>query len=174
MERLFGKSRRQCAYQAIDLFTRLSFSLIYHERAPRNTVDFLKRARKFFPFPVETFQFDNGTEFAYDLRPEVKKIHPAQAHLDRAGIGRAFSPVATPRMNGAVERLRRTWRREMERRRRWKKPSRMRKDDRRWLKHYDEERPRSGIGDIAPIDKLRSFTTDSTLTPDYSQCYFTV
>lgn len=174
LPRLFGKTHRQYAYQAIDLFSRTSFSLIYPECTPAATVDFLKRAIKFFPFKIETFQFDHGTENTYDLRPDIKKPHPVHTFLDRVGIARAFSPVATPRMNGCVERLHRTWRQEMERWHKWKKPSQMHKDNLRWLKYYNEARPHSGIGEVSPIDKLRSFTTDSTLTPDYSQCYFTV
>jgi len=174
MDKLFGKTHRQYAYQAVDLFSRTALSRIYPECTPENTVDFLKRAIKFFPFKVETFQFDNGTEFTYDLRPDIKKPHPVAVFLERAGINRVFSPVATPRMNGCVERLHRTWRQEVERWHKWKKPSQMHKDNLRWLKYYNEERPHSGIGEIPPIDKLRSFTTDPTLTPDYSQCYFTV
>ena len=174
LPRLFGKAHRQYAYQAIDLFTRTAFSIIYPECTPANTVDFLKRTIKFFPFKIETFQFDHGTENTYDLRPDIKKPHPVQVFLDRHGIASAFSTVATPRMNGCVERLHRTWRQEMERLHKWKKPSQMHRDNQRWLKYYNEQRPHSGIGEIPPIDKLRSFTTDSTITPDYSQCYFTV
>jgi putative transposase len=174
MNKLFGKTHRQYCYQTIDLCTRLSFSLIYPECTPQNTVDFLRRARRFFPFKIETFQFDNGTEFTYDLWPNVKKVHPVQRYLDKAGIRRVFSPVATPRMNGAVERLHRTWRQELERWHKWKKPSQMHQDNQRWLMCYNEKRPHSGIGDLSPIQKLRSFHGYENATLNYSQCYFTV
>jgi transposase InsO family protein len=97
-----------------------------------------------------------------------------QRYLDKAGIRRVFSPVATPRMNGAVERLHRTWRQELERWHKWKKPSQMHQDNQRWLMCYNEKRPHSGIGDLSPIQKLRSFHGYENATLNYSQCYFTV
>ena len=35
------------------------------EHAPENSVDFLQRVIAYFPFPIETIQTDNGTEFTY-------------------------------------------------------------------------------------------------------------
>lgn len=164
---LFGKTHRQYCYQAVDLFTRVSFSLIYPECTPENTVDFLKRAIAFFPFRVESFQFDHGTENTYDLRPDVRKTHPVEAFLDAVGIGRKYSPVATPRMNGCVERLHRTWREEVERHHRWKTPSAMHRDNRKWLKYYNEDRPHFGIKAMTPIQKLRSSAGYENATLNY-------
>lgn len=174
MPKLFGKSHRQYAYQAIDLFSRVAVSAIYPECTPENTVDFLRRATSFFPFPVEAFQFDNGVEFTYDLRPDIRKTHPVQTFLESRGIGRLFSPVATPRMNGCVERLHRTWRQEVERWHRWKTPGRMHRDNAKWLKYYNEDRPHFGIGAQTPLQKLRSIEQYRNAELDYSKCYFTV
>lgn len=156
LPKLFKKAHRQYCYQAIDLFTRISFSWIYPECTPENTVDFLKKCMAFFPFKIEAFQFDHGTENTYDLRPDITKIHPVAAFLDPLGIGRKYSPVATPRMNGAVERLHRTWREEVERHHRWKNPAAMHKDNRKWLRYYNEERPHFGIKAMTPLQRLRT------------------
>lgn len=171
---LFGKSHRQYVYQAIDLYTRMAFSFIYPECTPANTVDFLKRCLAFFPFRVAVFQFDHGTENTYDLRPDITAPHPAQVFLDTQKIRYVYSPVATPRMNGCVERLHQTWRQEVQRWHRWKQPGAMHRDNRRWVQYYNECRPHSGIGDLSPLEKLRSFTTYRDAILNYSRCYLTV
>ena len=44
----------------------------YEEHAPENSVDFLQRVIAYFPFPIETKQTGNGTEFTYRyIREEV-------------------------------------------------------------------------------------------------------
>lgn len=171
LPRLFGKSHRQYAFQAIDLFTRMAFSAIYGDCTPENTVDFLKRCAAFFPFRVETFQFDHGTENTYDLRPDIKAVHPVERHLASVGTKATFSPVATPRMNGCVERLHRSWREECVRWHRWKRPAAMHRDNAKWLRYYNEERPHQGIGGLKPIERLGG---DKEIKLDYSKCYFTV
>lgn len=167
LPKLFGKTHRQYCYQAIDLFTRISFSHIYDECTPQNTVDFLKRAIAFFPFKVENFQFDHGVENTYDLRPDIRKIHPVQAFLASLGTGCHYSPIATPRMNGCVERLHRTWRQEVERHHHWKTPAVMHKDNAKWLKYYNEQRPHFGIKAMTPLEKLRSFKGYEAATINY-------
>ena len=171
LPKLFDKSHRQYAYQAVDLFTRIAFSAIYPECTPQNTVDFLKQAIMFFPFKVEAFQFDHGVENTYDLRPDITAVHPVEKFLSPLGIRREFSPVAMPRMNGCVERLHRSWREECVRWHAWKSPSKMHRDNARWLKYYNEERPHQGIGGLVPIQRLGG---NKDVKLDYSKCYFTV
>jgi transposase InsO family protein len=172
---LFGKTHRQYVYQAIDLHTRMATSVIYPECTPTNTVDFLKRTMGFFPFTVEKFQFDNGTEFTYDLRPDIQKEHPVQVFLRSRRIEYCYSPVATPRMNGCVERLHRTWRQEVERWHHWVSPAKMHRDNNKWLLYYNEQRPHFGIKAMTPIEKLQAFDAKyDNIKLDYSRCYFTV
>ena len=115
LPKLFGKSHRQYVYQAIDLYTRITYSKIYQECCPQNTVDFLKHVIEFLPFKVQSFQFDHGSEFTYDCMLHIKKEHPVHTYLNqRAKIKFCFSPVATPIMNGCVERVHRTWREEIQ------------------------------------------------------------
>lgn len=171
LPKLFGKTHRWYAYQAVDLHTRIAFSVIYPDITPQNTVDFLRRALKFFPFAVRAFQFDHGTENTYDLRPDIKAVHPVEKFLRPLGVGLEFSPVATPRMNGCVERLHRSWREECARWHAWKSPAKMHRDNAKWLEYYNEKRPHQGIDGLAPIERLGK---DKNVRLDYSMCYFTV
>lgn len=171
LPRLFGRLHRWYAYQAIDLYTRMAFSVIYPECTPRNTVDFLKRAKAFFPFNIRAFQFDHGTENTYDLRPDISAVHPVETLLASLGIAREFSPVAMPRMNGCIERLHRSWREECARWHAWKSPAKMHRDNAKWLRYYNEQRPHQGIGGLKPIERLGE---NKDVKLDYSKCYFTV
>jgi len=156
LPKLFGKSHRYYAYQAIDLYTRITFSAIYPECTPQNTVHFLKRALQFFPFSIEKFQFDHGSEFTYDMLVQVKTEHPVHVYLKSLSISFCFSLVATPRTNGCVERVHRTWREEMERWHKWKTLSDLLKDNQKWLKYYNEERPHAGLNYKKPLERLRT------------------
>jgi len=168
LPKLFGKSHRQYVYQAIDLYTRITYSKIYSECCPANTVDFLKKVREFFPFKVKMFQFDHGIEFTYDCLLHVEKEHPVHTYLrTRAKTEFCFSPVATPRMNGCVERVHRTWREEIQRWHQWKNPTQMHKDNRKWMKYYNEQRPHFGINLLTPIQKLRSVKQHALSKLDY-------
>lgn len=155
LPKLFGKNHRQYVYQAIDLYTRVTFSAVYPEVCPQNTVHFLERVISFLPFTVEVFQFDHGTEFTYDMLTHVAKAHPVHTYLKQRSIAFCFSPVATPRMNGCVERVHRTWREELQRWHRWKQPSQLYRDNRKWMRYYNEQRPHFGLKLKTPLQQLQ-------------------
>lgn len=168
LPKLFNKTHRQYVYQAIDLYTRATFSAVYTECTPRASIHFLKRVQKFFPFEVSTFQFDHGVEFTYDMLIHVSKKHPMHNYLEKQGINYKFSPVATPRMNGCVERVHRTWREEMERWHKWKTPNQLFKDNLRWMKYYNEQRPHFGVNLQTPLQRLREVKKHKTTSFNYS------
>lgn len=168
LPKLFGKSHRYYVYQAIDLYTRITFSAVYGECCPANTVHFLKRAIQFLPFPVQVFQFDHGSEFTYDMFVQIKAEHPVHAYLKSRSIAFCFSLVATPRTNGCVERVHRTWREEVERWHRWKDPGQLLKDNRKWMKYYNEQRPHYGLNMLTPVQKLHSDKLFENAQLDYA------
>ncbi|HCM23024.1 MAG TPA: IS481 family transposase, partial [Ruminococcaceae bacterium] len=45
----------------------------YEEHTPQNLADFLGRLLKVFPFPIQTVQTDNGTEFTYKFISQTEK-----------------------------------------------------------------------------------------------------
>ena len=81
---LKGKARRdgKHLYQwtAIDECTRLRFVYGYEEHTSENSVDFLGRLLKAFPFPIQTVQTDNGTEFTCRFISD-KKLCPFEEAL---------------------------------------------------------------------------------------------
>lgn len=168
LPKLFGKSHRQYVYQAIDLHTRMTFSAVYPECTPQSTVAFLKRVIKFFPFAVEIFQFDHGSEFTYDMFLHIKTEHPVHTFLKDLNISFCFSLVATPRTNGCVERVHRTWREEVQRWHKWKTLEALIKDNQNWMRYYNEQRPHSGIKMRTPLRQLLEHTQYCGSRLDYS------
>lgn len=156
--KLFGRSHRYYAYQAIDLNTRITYSALYPECTPQNTVLFLKRALSYFPFKIQWFQFDHGTEFTYDMLVQVNVEHPVHTYLKSQNIAFCFAPVATPRMNGCIERVHQTWRQEVERWHKWKTEGKMFQDNQKWMRYYNEHRPHSSLNMLTPLKKLQTHT----------------
>ena len=60
-------------WTAIDECTRLRYVYGYEEHTPENSVDFLSRLLKAFPFKIQTIQTDNGTEFTYRFISKLEK-----------------------------------------------------------------------------------------------------
>ena len=96
-----GKKMYQ--WTAIDECTRIRFVYGYDEHTPENSVDFLKRFLKRFPFEVQCVQTDNGTEFTYKFISDEKKC-PFEAKLAELGITHKLIKPRTPWHNGKVER----------------------------------------------------------------------
>lgn len=90
-------------WTAIDESTRIRFVYGYEEHTPENSVDFLKRLVKVFPFKIKTIQTDNGVEFTYKYISD-EKICPFDTALEELGIKHKLIPARTPWHNGKVER----------------------------------------------------------------------
>ena len=90
-------------WTAIDECTRIRFVYGFEEHTPENTVKFLKRLLKAFPFKIQTIQTDNGTEFTYKYISETE-ISPLDKALNKLGIKHKLIPPRTPWHNGKVER----------------------------------------------------------------------
>lgn len=95
--------KRLYQWTAIDECTRLRYVLGYEEHTPENSADFLRRLLKAFPFPIQTVQTDNGTEFTYKYISDTEKC-PFDTALEAAGIVHKLIPPRTPWRNGKVER----------------------------------------------------------------------
>ena len=104
---LKGAARRdgKHLYQwtAIDECTRLRYVFGYEEHTPENSVDFLQRLTAVFPFPIQTVQTDNGTEFTYRFISKTEQC-PFEQALAGQGIAHKLIPPRTPWHNGKVER----------------------------------------------------------------------
>lgn len=90
-------------WTAIDECTRLRFVYGYEEHTPENSVDFLERLLRAFPFPIQTVQTDNGTEFTYRFISN-ETLCPFETALAEKQIAHKLIPPRTPWHNGKVER----------------------------------------------------------------------
>lgn len=99
--------KRLYQWTAIDECTRLRYVFGYEEHTPENSVDFLNRLCKAFPFKIQTVQTDNGTEFTYRFISETQKC-PFEKALAVKSIAHKLIPPRTPWHNGKVERSHRS------------------------------------------------------------------
>ncbi len=102
------KHWKRAAYQydIIDCATRLKYKRLYYDYHPRNTIDFLEHAVRFFEpaFSFQTIQTDNGTEFTYTQWPQDKITHPVTIWLTSHGIEHRLIKASSPQLNGFIER----------------------------------------------------------------------
>ncbi|MBI3685006.1 transposase [Candidatus Azambacteria bacterium] len=67
-----------------------------------------------------------------------------------------------------MERVHRTWREEVQRWHRWKLLSELLKDNRKWMRYYNEQRPHSGLKNKRPLEQLRGVTGFENATLNYA------
>jgi len=91
----------------IDEATSLRFLYWYDSKEGANSVDFVKRAARYFPFKIKKIQTDNGTEFTNRFL-NTKALSELEQHLQEGGIEHQLIRPATPWHNGRVERSHRT------------------------------------------------------------------
>lgn len=163
------RSQRLYQYSAKDLFTKIRLIQCYDELSAANTVDFLKRSLKFFPFRVRCFQTDNGMEFTWVFL-DTPKEHPVDALCRVQGIKHALIPVATPRYNGQVERGHRTDMEEFYRRSSYLDLKSLAPKIKRYTAYYNHHRPHMAINMLTPLQKLRSVKGYETAQLNY-RCY---
>ncbi len=89
-------------YTVIDEVSRQRFIYPYREQSSYSTVDFVKRAAKYFGYKPEIIQTDNGTEFTHFKKTDC--IHPMDILCNELGITHQLIRPRTPRHNGKVER----------------------------------------------------------------------
>lgn len=97
-----GKEERFYQYTMIDEATRERFIYPYREQSGYSTVDFIKRAIKYFGYQPEIIQTDNGTEFTNFKKTE--RVHAMDDLCNKLGIKHQLIRPRTPWHNGKVER----------------------------------------------------------------------
>lgn len=94
--------KRFYQYTVIDEATRERYIFPYQEKTPENTVDFIKRAIKYFSYVPKMIQTDNGAEFTQVTKTD--KIHMFDMFCNDNNIIHKLIKPRTPRHNGKVER----------------------------------------------------------------------
>jgi len=106
-EKLKEQGEKYYQWTIIDEATSLRFLYWYNSKDAENSVDFVKRARRYFPFEIKKIQTDNGREFT-NRYVNTKAISVLDQYLQKEGIVHKLTKPATPWHNGRVERSHRT------------------------------------------------------------------
>jgi len=155
--------RGQQYYQftAIDDCTRWRYAGIFEEKSTYSTKLFIEGLLKATPFKIRSIQTDNGTEFTYRYVSEPKcvdkepAVHVLKEICKRAGIRHRLIPLATPQINGKVERSHRTDDEEFYGLKRYSDYKLLKTALNMWIKRYNNNRPHSGNGMKTPTEKLK-------------------
>lgn len=89
-------------YTIIEEASRKRFIYAYNEQSSYSTVDFVKRAIRYFGYAPSIIQTDNGSEFTYTAKTE--RIHPFDAFCHEIHVCHKTIRPRTPWHNGKVER----------------------------------------------------------------------
>lgn len=155
-------------YVAIDECTRIRFAFAYYDLNPKNTVDFLCRMIKFFPFDIDTIQTDNGFEFTNRLIPSHEgHEHPMDTWCNANKIKHRCIPTGEKELNGKVERSHRIDEQFFY----WKAPTTSIEEFNfsflHWLYIYNHERLHGGLDFKTPIEKLWEIYEKERALPNF-------
>lgn len=150
-------ARQYYQYTVIDECTRLRYLMIKEALWTRYSVEAVQAAQRYFGFPIQCVQTDNGTEFTFRYTAERQarhgppKPHPLDVYCQQHGITHRCIPPGAKELNGKVERSHRTDEEEFYQR--YATPPsvlQLHRDHRRWMHYYNRYRAHSGIGGLTP------------------------
>jgi len=90
--------RKFYIFSAIDCKSRYAFIFCYKTITSTSAKDFIKKARDYFPFPIQAINTDNGSEYLLEFHKEITSWN----------IPHFFTDPHCPKQNGRVERLHQT------------------------------------------------------------------
>lgn len=137
-------------YTIIDEASRERFIYPYMEQSTYSTIDFVKRAIKYFGYIPQIIQTDNGFEFTYPR--EYKRIHPLKKLCNSIGIEHKLIRPRTPRHNGKVERSHRLDQERFYNRLRFYSYDDLKVQMKRYLNRYNNT-PKPVLGWLTPLEK---------------------
>jgi transposase InsO family protein len=155
----FVKINRKQLYQfsAIDDCTRSSIVKFYTERSNMTALDFADFVIRTFPFKIKTIQTDNDSVFTINHPRAVDKQHHFSQLLLKRGIRHKLIKPYSPELNGKVERFHRSCEEEFFRVNNFKSFEDLVSKSKEFMYYYNHLRSHSGINNLTPIEKLRSF-----------------
>ena len=89
-------------YSIIEEASRERFIYAYKEQSSYSTIDFVKRAIRYFGYAPAQIQTDNGSEFTHTAKTD--RIHPLDVLCRKLHITHKLIRPRTPWHNGKVER----------------------------------------------------------------------
>lgn len=136
----YGK--RIYVYTALDVYSRYGFAILSKRVGCRQSISFLKKTTKYFPFNIKNIQTDNGPEFGLYFTDGVTRRGMTHRHIH----------PRSPNENGHLERFNRTIQEEIGRH---GLCIFIQSDILKFLRHYNTERMHMGIQFKTPIQMLK-------------------
>lgn len=90
--------RKFYIFSAIDCKSRYAFIYCYKTISSASGKNFIRKARDYFPFPIQAINTDNGSEYLLEFHKEIISWN----------IPHYFTDPHCPKQNGRVERLHQT------------------------------------------------------------------
>ncbi|RTG96390.1 integrase core domain-containing protein [Thermus scotoductus] len=131
-------------FSAVDLFTRYALGEVHSRATARLAGEFLSRLVAQAPFPIRAVQVDGGSEFMAEFEKTCQGL----------GIALFVLPPRSPKLNGHVERLQRTFRDEFYTRPLPTRLSELQAKLDAYLDYYNRRRPHMALGGLAPLEFL--------------------
>ena len=150
------RSRRvgwEFVHSIVDDCSRLAYSEIHDDQQAPTVTAFVARALEFFSehgIAAERLMSDNA--FAYIHNRGLREL------LDARAIIHIRTRPYTPRTNGKVERYQQTLQREWAYALQYASSQARRDSLPHWVRHYNEQRTHSALGNRPPIQRVREVT----------------
>ena len=127
-------------YSAIDVATGIIFKQLFREMGPKESCAFLRNLVRFYPFPLQKIQTDNGIEYTWRLNPDIHKTHPFTTQCTLLQLEHILIPPASPTYNSHVERTHRIDMEELWRKKRYYSFHSMQLALRKYVLHFNHHR----------------------------------
>jgi transposase InsO family protein len=150
------RSRRvgwEYCHSIVDDCSRLAYSELHDDERADTVTAFTKRALNWFlehGIVAERLMTDNA--FAYTKNRSLREL------LDRRAIAHLKTRPYTPRTNGKVERYQQTLQREWAYAMQYASSDARRASLPHWVRHYNERRTHSALGNRTPLTRVREVT----------------
>ena len=150
------RSRRvgwEYCHSIVDDCSRLAYSELHDDERADTVTAFTKRALDWFldhGIVTERLMTDNA--FAYTKNRSLREL------LHRRAISHLTTRPYTPRTNGKVERYQQTLQREWAYAMEYASSDARRASLPHWVRHYNEQRTHSALGNRPPLDRVRNVT----------------
>jgi transposase InsO family protein len=150
------RSRRvgwEYVHSIVDDCSRLAYSEIHDDERAATVTAFTRRALDFFlDHGVVTERLMTDNAFTYVHNRSLRELLGARA------IDHRRTRPYTPRTNGKVERYQQTLQREWAYALEYASSDARRASLPHWVRHYNERRTHSALGNRPPIDRVRNVT----------------
>ena len=152
-----GTGLRQ--FTAVDTVSRWGTAGVYSRASAKTALDFLQQLVRRCPCVIRAIQVDGGSEFMAEFEEGCRVL----------GIELFVLPPRSPKLNGMVERLQRTFRDEFYTRALPLGIEAIQGELEGYLEHYNLHRPHMALGGLAPVEYLAKLQEVSV--PLESQMY---